>query len=168
MPTATAIAIDPLRPSDWPAVRVIYEEGIATGRATFDTEAPTWAEWNADHRLGEARLVARDGDVVVGWAALARVSDRCCYSGVAEVSVYIAEQSRNQGVGTALLRRLIGTAEREGIWTLQAGVLAENTASLVLHQRCGFRVVGVRERIGRLGGDWKDVVLLERRSEVIR
>ena len=167
MLTATAIVIDPLRRSDWPAVKAIYEEGIATGRATFETEAPTWEEWTADH-LQEARLVAREDGEVVGWAALSPVSDRCCYRGVADLSVYVASRARGRGIGRALLEQLLEGADAAGFWTVQAGVMTENAASLALHQRCGFRVVGVRERIGRLEGEWKDVVLLERRSEVIR
>src|SRR5262245_7574044 len=167
MPTATALAIEPLRRSDWPAVKAIYEEGIATGTATFETEAPTWEEWHANH-LSEGRLVAREAGEVVGWVALTPVSDRDCYRGVADVSVYVASRARRRGIGRALLARLVDVADAAGVWTLQAGVFPENAASLALHQLCGFRVVGIREQIGRLGGQWKDVVLLERRSEVIR
>jgi phosphinothricin acetyltransferase len=151
---------------DWPAVRAIFAEGIATGDATFETQAPAWAEWDASH-LADHRLVARLGGEVVGWAALSPVSDRCCYAGVAEDSVYVAARARGRGVGTALLAGLVERSERAGIWTLQAGIFPENAASVALHQRCGFRVVGVRERLGRLDGAWRDVLLLERRSEVI-
>jgi phosphinothricin acetyltransferase len=165
--TTTAIAIEPLRRDDWPAVEAIYDQGIATGTATFEIETPAWDDWHADH-LATGRLVARRAGTVLGWAALAPVSDRDCYRGVAEVSVYVAEGARGQGLGTLLLERALEEAEAAGIWTVRAGIFPENEASLALHRRCGFRVVGVSERIGRLGGEWKDVVLLERRSEVIR
>ena len=152
--------------ADWPAVRAIYAAGIATGNATFQTEAPEWAAWDAGH-LPSCRLVARDGSgTVVGWAALSPVSTRPVYAGVVEVSVYVGESVRGQGVGRALLDALIHASERDGRWMLQAGILAENEASVALHLRCGFRVVGRRERIGRLNGVWRDVLLLERRSEV--
>jgi L-amino acid N-acyltransferase YncA len=152
-----------LEAGDWPAVRAIYEEGIATRNATFDTEAPGWEDWDASH-LPAHRLVAeRDGEVV-GWAVLSGYSDRCCYRGVAEVSVYVSESARGQGVGRALLTRLVEESERDGIWTLQAAMFPENVASVALHERCGFRVVGTRERLGQLDGVWRDVVLLERRA----
>jgi phosphinothricin acetyltransferase len=157
------VEIQPLRPADWPAVRAIYEAGIATGDATFETAAPTWAAWDAAHLPGH-RLLARDGDRVLGWAALAPVSDRCAYAGVAEDSIYVAPQAQGRGVGRALLGALVASAERAGIWTVQTGIFPENQASVRLHQACGFRVVGVRERIGRLHGRWRDVLLLERRS----
>lgn len=150
----------------WPAVRAIYAEGIATGNATFETEVPAWAAWDAAH-LPHCRLVAREGERVLGWAALSPVSGRCVYAGVAEVSVYAAADSRGRGVGKALLRALITASEQAGIWTLQAGIFPENEASLALHRACGFRRVGVRERIGELAGVWRDVVLLERRSTVV-
>jgi L-amino acid N-acyltransferase YncA len=153
-----------LTEDDWPAVAAIYEEGIATGLATFETAAPTWPEWNRAH-LGDQRLVADEDGEVLGWAALSPVSERCVYAGVAEVSVYVAERARGRGLGRALLERLARNAESAGIWTLQAGVFPENRASLALHHGCGFRTVGIRERIGRLDGAWRDVVLLERRSE---
>ena len=151
---------------DWPAVHAIYEQGIATGTATFEQTAPEWAEWDAGH-LPEARLVAEGECGVVGWAALSAVSSRCVYAGVAEVSVYVGEHARGRGVGRALLAALAGESERAGIWTLQAGIFSENAASIALHQRCGFRVVGTRERLGELGGRWRDVVLLERRSRTV-
>ncbi len=147
----------------WQDVRRIYLEGIATGHATFETKAPSWAKWNAGHRR-EARLVARDGPGVVGWAALSPVSSRRVYAGVAEVSIFVAEAARSRGVGACLLQALIRGAEEAGLWTLQAGIFPENMASLALHRRFGFRLVGVRERIGRLNGVWRDVCLLERRS----
>ncbi|HEY7283125.1 MAG TPA: GNAT family N-acetyltransferase [Actinomycetota bacterium] len=155
-----------MRPEDWPAVREIYEEGIAGGNATFEMYAPTWDAWNRA-RLRECRLVARSGDRVVGWVALSPVSERAVYRGVAELSIYVASAARGQGVGRTLLHRLIADSELAGIWTLQAGVLAENEASLALHRACGFREVGRRERIGRHGDRWRDVVLLERRSRTV-
>ena len=150
----------------WPAVRAIYEQGIATGDATFETAAPTWEAWDAGHLAGH-RLVAAAGGRVVGWAALSPVSDRCAYAGVAEASVYVAADAAGRGVGRALLGRLVAGAEDAGIWTVQAGIFPENRASLALHRRCGFRTVGVRERLGRLDGRWRDVVLLERRSPLV-
>ena len=152
-----------MRADDWPAVKAIYEQGIATRQATFETEAPAWEAWDAGH-LAEPRLVAeREGDVV-GWAALSPVSRRRCYAGVVEESVYVAESVRGQGVGIALLARICSDAEAAGIWTIQTSIFPENVASIELHKRCGFRVVGTRERIGQLDGDWRDTVLLERRA----
>jgi len=156
--------IDEMRAEDWEQVRAIYLEGIATGVATFETDAPVWEKWDAGH-LRQPRLVARDGDRILGWAALSPVSDRCVYGGVAEVSVYIWEGGRGRGVGRALLSALVEASERNGIWTLQAGVFPENEASIRLHLRCGFREVGRRERIGKLNGAWRDTLLLERRSQ---
>ena len=149
---------------DWDAVREIYLEGIATGNATFETHAPEYDDWNAAH-LESCRLVARDGDRIAGWAALSPVSRRAVYRGVAEVSVYVSTADHGKGVGRSLLLRLIDESEHHGIWTLQAGIFPENTASIELHKRCGFREVGRRERIGKLKGVWRDVVLMERRSE---
>jgi L-amino acid N-acyltransferase YncA len=165
--TAAAIAIEPMHPSDWPDVRRIYEEGIATGRATFETGAPEWETWDASHRP-ECRFVARRDGHVVGWIALSAVSRRNVYRGVAEVSVYVAEDARGAGVGRALFDALIPASEAAGVWTIQAGVMAKNEASLVLHERAGFRRVGVREAFGcDATGEWHDVVLLERRSSVV-
>ncbi len=158
--------LDSMKAADWEQVRSIYLEGVATGQATFETEAPSWEKWNAGH-LQNARLVARDGGKVLGWAALSSVSSRCVYGGVAEVSVYVGKDGRRQGVGRALLESLIEESERNEIWTLQAGVFPENTASVNLHLRCGFREVGRRERIGKLGGVWRDTLLLERRSKKV-
>ncbi len=160
------VAIGPMRPEDWPAVRGIFEEGIAGGNATFEMYAPTWDAWDRGH-LRECRLVARSGDRVVGWVALSPVSQRAVYRGVAELSIYVAGDARGKGVGRALLRRLIDDSEEADIWTLQAGVMAENEASLALHRSCGFREVGRRERIGKHADGWRDVVLLERRSPVV-
>lgn len=158
--------IEELRREHWAEVRAVYVEGLETGQATFETEAPGWEEWDAAH-LTFARLVARadgEGGGVLGWAALSPVSRRRVYEGVAEVSVYVARRARGRGVGAALLRALVEESERNGVWTLQAGVFPENAASLALHARCGFREVGRRERIGKLGGLWRDTLLLERRS----
>ena len=155
-----------LRPEDWPEVARIFEQGIQTGVATFETEVPSWQAWDAAH-LPSHRFVAEREGRVVGWIALVAVSSRCCYEGVAEVSAYVAEGARGEGVGRALLARLIESSERGGIWTLETGVFPENEPSLALLQRFGFRVVGTRERIGRLHGMWRDVTFLERRSEVV-
>jgi L-amino acid N-acyltransferase YncA len=160
-----AVTVRDLRPDDWPAVRAIYEEGIGGGNATFETETPSWERWDAAHP--EPRLVAELDGAVVGWAALSPVSDRCCYEGVGDVSVYVAESARGSGVGRTLLEALVERSEEAGFWTLNAGVFPENEASLRLHKACGFREVGVRERLGELGGVWRDVVLLERRSTVV-
>jgi L-amino acid N-acyltransferase YncA len=157
------VEIQPLRPGDWPAVRAIFEAGIASGDATFETAAPTWEAWDAAH-LPEHRLVARDDGQVLAWAALAPVSDRCAYAGVAEDSIYVAPAAQGRGVGRQLLAALVASAEQGGIWTVQTGIFPENRASVRLHQACGFRLVGVRERLGRLDGRWRDVLLLERRS----
>ena len=156
--------IDQMRASDWDEVRAIYLEGIRTGHATFETEAPSWERWDEAH-LPFARLVMREGDTVLGWAALSPVSKREVYRGVAEVTVYVAEAARGRGIGRALLEALIEESERNGIWTLQASIFPENTASVVLHRRCGFREVGRRERISKLHGIWRDTLLLERRSQ---
>ena len=160
------VVIRSLVAGDWEAVRAIYLEGIATGDATFETEAPSWETWDAAH-LALARLVAQRGRNVIGWAALSPVSQRKAYAGVAEVSVYVAAHSRGQGVGGALLERLIHESEAKGIWTLQAAVFSENAATLALHRRWGFREAGRRERISKLNGIWRDTILLERRSKVI-
>lgn len=157
------VSIRPLLERDWPAVCAIYAEGIATGNATFETAPPAWGEWDATH-LPEHRLVALMDATLCGWAALSRVSDRCAYAGVAEDSVYVAASARGHGVGTALLEALLVSAGNGGVWTVQAGIFPENEASIRLHRRCGFRVVGTRERLGRLHGAWRDVVLLERRA----
>ncbi len=155
--------IEEMKDGDWERVRSIYQEGIAGGNATFETRVPEWDEWDRTH-LRDGRLVARADGRVVGWAALSPVSDRCAYSGVAEVSIYVATSARHAGIGKALLRALIEASERAGLWTLQGGIFPENEASLALHKACGFREVGVRERIGQLEGVWRDVVLMERRS----
>jgi len=158
--------IDAMHTADWVPVRAIYSEGVATGQATFETEAGDWADWNDAH-MPAPRLVARDGERVLGWAALSPVSGRCVYGGVAEVSVYVAVSSRGKGIGAKLLRALIAASEREGIWTLQAGIFPENVASVALHRTCGFREVGRREHLGQLHGVWRDVLLMERRSRSV-
>jgi L-amino acid N-acyltransferase YncA len=150
---------------DWPQVAFIYWEGIATGNATFEVEIPSWERWNAAHP--SLRLVAVDGEQVLGWAALSPYSDRRCYRGVAEESVYVAGWAQGRGVGRALLEEVTARSEDAGIWTLQAGIFPENKPSVRLHLGCGFRLVGVRERLGEAGGVWRDVLLLERRSPVV-
>ncbi len=160
-----SLDIKPLKPEHWPAVRSIYMEGIATGNATFQEVAPQWREWDDAH-LQLCRMVATEGNEVLGWAALAPVSRRPVYAGVAEVSIYVAEAARGRGVGKQLMMKLIADSEAAGIWTLQAGIFPENAASLRLHIAAGFRVVGTRMRLGNLQGRWRDVVLLELRSAV--
>ena len=158
--------IDAMRPDDWEDVRSIYLDGIATGDATFEMGAPSFEDWDQAHLPG-ARLVARRGDQTIGWAALSPISQRCVYGGVAEVSVYVSSASRGLGVGRSLLNTLIDESERNGIWTLQAGIFPENLGSLALHRSCGFREIGRRERIGKLKGIWRDTILLERRSNSV-
>jgi phosphinothricin acetyltransferase len=160
-----AIAVRELTAGDWPAVAAIYAAGIATGNATFETEVPSWPRWDATH-LPRHRLVAVAGPAVLGWTAVAKVSDRCVYEGVVEHSVYVDPATRGRGIGRRLLEALIASTEAAGIWTIQSGVFPENEASLVLHRAVGFRVIGVRQRPGKLRGRWRDVVLLERRSTV--
>lgn len=165
MVAAVETTVRDLRPDDWSQVAAIYADGIRTGDATFETAVPTWEAWDEAHE--DVRVVAERENEVVGWAALAPVSDRCCYRGVAEVSVYVDASARGRGVGRSLLEELVVRSEQAGIWTLQAGIFPENEPSQRLHARCGFRVVGVRERLGRLNEVWRDVLLLERRSEVV-
>ena len=155
-----------MKSEDWPAVREIYRAGLDTGQASFEVDVPDWEKWDAKY-LAPFRLVARaDYGAVVGWAGLTRVSERRVYAGVAEVSVYVAAESRRRGIGEQLMRALINASERGGIWTLQSGVFPENTASIRLHCKCGFREVGRRERLGKHHGIWRDALLLERRSKV--
>jgi phosphinothricin acetyltransferase len=149
--------------ADWDGVRSVYLEGIATGNATFEMSAPEWQRWDSGHRA-DCRLVACDESGVIGFAALSPVSSRQVYAGVAEVSVYVGQRARGTGVGARLLHELVRASEEAGVWTLQAGIFPENAASLALHKRAGFRVVGTRERIGQRDGRWRDVVLMERRS----
>jgi L-amino acid N-acyltransferase YncA len=160
------VKIRDLRPGDWPEVAVIYAAGVATRNATFETDVPSWDDWDAGH-LERPRLVAVEASAVVGWAALSPVSARQCYAGVAEDSVYVAPGRQGRGVGRALLEELVAQSEAEGLWTLQTSIFPENRASLALHERCGFRVVGVRERIAELDDVWRDTVLLERRAGLV-
>lgn len=161
------LRIDTFTEKDYLRIRTIYLEGIATGLATFETDAPIWEKWDADH-LKECRLAARDeSGEIAGWAALVPVSGRCVYAGVGEISVYVAEKARGKGIGKALLNALIHESEKAGLWTLQAGIFAENIASIKLHEQCGFRYVGSRERIGQLNGVWMDTVILEWRSNKV-
>jgi len=159
------IIIRELEAKDWTEVKNIYLEGIATGQATFQTEAPLWEDWDQGH-LKNLRYVAVDHDQVAGWIALTPISGRCVYAGVAEVSVYISEKFRGRKVGYQLLQHIITESEIQGIWTLQAGIFPENQASLALHQKLGFRIVGLREKLGKQHGVWRDVNLLERRSRI--
>lgn len=175
-----AITIQPLLPEHWPVVRAIYEQGIATGDATFQTSAPEWEEWDRSH-LPHSRFIAVENDSdqgaahskdvlsknvpVIGWVALTPVSSRCVYAGVAEISVYVDPNYRGKGVGNALMQAVITDSETHGIWTLQAGIFPENVASIRLHEKVGFRVVGVREKIGKMKGRWRDTVFLEKRSD---
>jgi L-amino acid N-acyltransferase YncA len=162
--------IDNMRAEDWEQVRSIYLEGINTGNSTFEADAPNWDKWDSAH-LHKPRLVTRANEMLLAWAALSPVSSRCVYSGVAEISLYVAAKYRGQGIGSALLAALIESSERAGIWTLQGGIFPENTASINLVKKHGFRVVGRREKVGKmthglLAGTWRDVVLVERRSKV--
>jgi phosphinothricin acetyltransferase len=167
MTTLAPVRIAAMSPEHADQVLAIYQLGIDEGQATFETNAPTWEKFDAA-KLPEHRHVALDPDGrVLGWAAVTAVSDRCVYAGVVEHSVYVHPDARARGVGTALLNALIGSTEAAGIWTIQSGIFPENTASLVLHARAGFREVGRRERIGQHHGVWRDVVLIERRSPVI-
>lgn len=152
-------------PEHWAAVSDIYEQGIATKQATFQTESPSWEDWDKGH-LPDMRYVALNAGIVTGWAALSPVSGRCVYAGVAEVSVYIHENHRGKGIATALLERLIAESEPRNIWTLQAGIFPENQASINLHRQFGFREIGYREKIGKMDGIWRDTVLMERRSKI--
>jgi phosphinothricin acetyltransferase len=161
-----SVVISPMTPADWEQVRAIYLEGIASRQATFETEAPSWEQWDAGHHTF-ARLVARREGTVIGWAALSPVSRRRCYAGVAEVSAYVAASERGRGVGRQLLEAVIAESERHGIWTLQGATFPGNEASLRLQQRCGFREIGRRERIAQMHGEWRDTILTERRSAVV-
>lgn len=162
----TMITIADLLPEHWPQVAEIYGEGIAGGDATFETEVPTWERWNAAHLPAHRFVALRDGEVV-GWAAVVPVSERCVYGGVVENSVYVAGSARRQRVGLALLEALVTSTEAAGIWTIQTGIFPENEASVRLHERAGFEIVGRRKRLGKLHGVWRDVLLLERRSDVV-
>lgn len=158
--------ITPLLEKDWSAVAAIYQEGIATGNATFQTELPTWAEWDKSH-VPNCRFVANTGEEIVGWAALSPVSSRCIYAGVAEVSVYIKQMNRGQRIGENLLKHLVTASELAGFWTLQASIFPENTASIKIHDKAGFRILGRREKVGKMDTVWRDTLLLERRSSIV-
>jgi L-amino acid N-acyltransferase YncA len=159
-------SLDAMRDDDWEQVCAIYLEGVATGNATFETQAPTWEKWHAGH-LNAPRLVARDAaGRVLGWAALSRVSARAVYAGVVDESIYVAAAARKRGIARALLAKLCDEADKAGLWTIQAGIFPENTGSIKVHEACGFRVVGRREKIGKHGDTWRDTVLMERRSGV--
>ncbi len=159
------VIIDNMKVEDWKNVRAIYLEGIATKNATFEQSAPDWEDWNRNH-FEISRFVARENNQIIGWAALSPVSKRSVYSGVVEVSIYISENAKGKGVGKRLLGRLVEASEKDGIWTLQGGIFSENAASIAIHKACGFRIVGVRERVGKMDGVWRDVVLMERRSKI--
>lgn len=165
--SAIGVVVRDLRPGDWPEVRSIYAEGIATGHATFELEPPSWEQFDTG-KLADPRLVAvNESGQVLGWAVLSPVSSRCVYGGVGEVSVYVAASARRRGVGSRLLAELIDRSEAVGLWMLQAGIFPENEATLTLHKKAGFREVGRRERIGKMDGRWRDTLLLERRSPVV-
>jgi L-amino acid N-acyltransferase YncA len=160
------IVIKTMEPHHWNEVRRIYEEGLSTGNATFQTSAPEWEEWDKAH-IESSRLIALDNGQMVGWTALTPVSSRCVYGGVAEVSIYVADSARGKGVGKILLKELIASSEAGNFWTLQAGVFPENIASIKIHEASGFRVIGKREKIGQMDGIWRDTILLERRSKTV-
>ncbi|MES2894168.1 MAG: N-acetyltransferase family protein [Bacteroidota bacterium] len=160
------ITITTMLPQHWEAVKRIYEEGIATGNATFQTAAPGWQEWDSAH-LKTCRIIAIGNNEVLGWAALTPVSGRCVYAGVAEVSVYVATNARGKNIGSLLLKELINKSEQNGIWTLQSGIFPENKASISMHEKNGFRILGYRERIGKMGNTWRDTISLERRSNKV-
>ena len=166
MTATTPIEIGPLEPRHWERVRDIYLEGLTTGEASFETSAPDWADWDGAH-LARPRLVAVRSNRVVGWVALCPISPRQCYAGVAEVSIYVASEARGQGVGRLLLEEAVRASEKAGIWTLQAVVFPTNVGSIRLHEACGFRVVGCRQRIAQQNGAWRDTLLLERRSTIV-
>jgi len=155
----------PLLPEDWDSIAEIYREGIETRNATFQTDVPTWESWDSAH-LKTCRIVAIMENEIIGWAALTPVSGRCVYAGVAEVSVYVSTKHHGKKAGTKLLDKLIGESEKSGIWTLQSGIFPENLPSLKIHRNLGFRKVGIRKKIGKLDGKWRDTVLLERRSKI--
>lgn len=159
--------VRPMTPTDWPAIHRIYEDGIATGTATLETDAPSWIAWDDSH-LDSCRMVAEDdGGDVVAWAALTPIAGRCAYGGVAELSIYVAADARGKHLGTKLLEALVDESEEAGFWTLQAQIFESNSASVHIHENVGFRTVGVRERIGKLNGEWQNVVLMERRSDTV-
>ncbi|MBZ2176007.1 GNAT family N-acetyltransferase [Schnuerera sp. xch1] len=156
--------IDKLNVKYWDQIKDIYIQGIETGKSTLETEAPDWEKWDESH-IDSCRIVARNGDTIYGWAVLRAASNRRVYSGVAEVSIYVGLKYQGKGIGTSLLQKLIELSEEHGFWTLQSIIFRENEASISLHKKCGFRVVGIRKKLGkRKNGNWQDVVLMERRS----
>ncbi|MFC4095289.1 GNAT family N-acetyltransferase [Euzebyella saccharophila] len=155
-----------MKAEHWPAVSNIYQEGIATGIATFETQIPTYEAWDSSH-MKSCRLVAIANNEILGWAALSPVSSRCVYGGVGEVSVYVSLKARGKGVGAKLMQKLIAESEANGLWTLQSGIFPENVGSRRLHEKMGFRFLGTREKIGKKNGEWKDNVLYERRSKTV-
>ncbi len=166
MAACADFTITPMTPGDWLTVRRIYAEGIATGNATFETDAPDWGTWNRNH-LTDCRVVARVEDVIVAWAALSPVSARDCYAGIAEHSVYVATAMRGRGIGRQLLAALVADSEAHGFWMLQSGIFPENRASIAIHLACAFRIMGRRKRVAVLHGMWRDTVVVERRSAVV-
>jgi L-amino acid N-acyltransferase YncA len=160
------ITITTMLPQHWEAVKIIYEEGIATGNATFQQAAPGWDDWDNAH-VKTCRLIAIENNEVLGWAALSAVSSRCVYAGVAEVSVYVAVNARGKNIGSLLLKELIAESEKSGYWTLQSGIFPENKQSIAIHKKNGFRIVGYRERIGKMQNVWRDNIYLERRSTIV-
>ena len=160
------VIIETMENESWEAVKKIYNSGIATKNATFQTEAPEWDAWDQSHRK-DCRLIARIENQVAGWAALSNVSNRCVYAGVAEVSIYVDSAFRGMGVGDQLMKQLITESEKHGLWTLQAGIFPENKASIALHLKNGFRILGTREKIGKMDNIWRDTVMLERRSRIV-
>lgn len=160
------ITFNTIHSNNWTAVKQIYEEGIATGNATFQQSAPDWDEWNNNH-LQHSRIAAKEDGKILGWAALTPVSARCVYAGVAEVSVYVGDKARGKGLGKQLLQKLIEESEANNMWTLQARIFPENLASIKIHETCGFRIIGKRERIGKMNGIWRDTILMERRSNKV-
>lgn len=158
--------IEEMKESDWEQAADIYLDGIKTRIATFQTEVPSWEDWDKGH-IKSCRLVAKAKDKVLGWAVLSPASSRCVYKGVAEVSIYIGNECKGQGVGTALLMHLIKESEKNGFWTLQSGIIAKNAASIALHKKCGFREVGIREKVAKMNDmEWMDVMFMERRSKI--
>lgn len=159
--------IDEMKESDWEQAANIYLEGIKTRKATFQTELPSWEDWNKSH-ISSCRLVIRSGGNILGWAALSPTSSRCVYKGVAEISIYIGEKYRGQGIGEVLLKNIIEQSEENGFWTLQSVIVSENAASIALHKKCGFREIGIREKVAKMNNEkWLDVVLMERRSNIV-
>lgn len=152
--------------ADWSSVANIYKQGIDTGMATFETKVPTFEMWDKAH-LSYCRFVAESTTEIIGWVALSPVSNRCVYGGIAEISVYISENSRGKGLGKLLIEHVISASEQEGIWTLQSGIFPTNYGSIKIHEAAGFRMIGKRERVGKLHGQWVDNVLFERRSSIV-